>query len=181
MCPGNVFSIFGWFRIFENVVIFGQKTGIFAKNLILGFFGQYFESEKTFPLDMYLDGFWKFLVILSKNIFLPLFKSFGARKSIFGDFSKTQFLVKNLTISIDSLWNFLSKNVYFYLLYFISMAKTIFTKCEGGTILKWSPCAITTLQFKFLVSLRTIILLFCFLCIFMIFFYCKHHVSSGEW
>ena len=34
---------------------------------------------------------------LSKNIFLPFFKNFGA-KNIFGDSSKMQFLAKNLTI-----------------------------------------------------------------------------------
>ena len=85
---------------------------------------------------MYLDGFCKFLVILVKKyyFFLPLFKNF--RPII-------QFLAKNLTISIDSLYTFLSKNVYFPILYlidFLSQDKNYFHKtlqdCEDGNILQ---------------------------------------------
>ena len=37
---------------------------------------------------MYLDGFGKFLTSLVENFFLPMFKNFWAKKSIFGDISK---------------------------------------------------------------------------------------------
>ena len=37
------------------------------------------KREKTFLRHMYLDGFHKFLAILVKNIFLPLFKHFWTK------------------------------------------------------------------------------------------------------
>ena len=60
-----------------------------------------------------------------------MFKNFWAKKLFFGDISKMQYLGKNLTIYIYSLWNFLSKNVYIYKLNFIKFqatTKDIFTK-----------------------------------------------------
>ena len=88
---------------------------------------------------MYLDGFGKFLVIfVQKYFFLPLLKKFWAKKSLFDNFSKIQFLAKNLTILIDSLWNFLSK-IYTSLVF--KLCQKQFSQnlqfCEGGTILKW--------------------------------------------
>ena len=56
---------------------------------------------------MYLDDYGKFLVIFVQKYFLTLLKM--AKKTSFGDFSKIQFLAKNLTIQIDILWNSLSK------------------------------------------------------------------------
>ena len=53
-----------------------------------------------------LDGFGKFLVIFSINIFLMIVKKKKKRmgqKTLFGDFSKIQYLAKNLKISIYSL------------------------------------------------------------------------------
>ena len=53
---------------------------------------------------MSLDDFGKFLVIFVKIYFCTLVQKFCAKKkSIFGDFSKMQFLAKNLTIKTDSL------------------------------------------------------------------------------
>ena len=81
---------------------------------------------------MFLDDFRKCLAILvEKYLFTLVQKIVGKKTPIFVDFSKIHFLAKSLTIFIDSLWNFLSKKVYFYKLYFISFqatTKTIFTK-----------------------------------------------------
>ena len=83
---------------------------------------------------MVLAIFWWFCLF-----FLPLFKNFGIKKD-FGHFSNMQFLAKNLTIYIDSLWIFLPKMytfVYFTWLVFKLQQKLFSTKCEGGTILKY--------------------------------------------
>ena len=73
-------------------------------------------------------NFWWFL---PKIYYFTLAKKNGPRNTFYGDFSKIRFLAKNLTILIDFLWNFLSENVYSYILSFITfqvMSKTIFTK-----------------------------------------------------
>ena len=94
MCLGNVFSLFSYF-------FFVQKTGILAKTwLFLAFLATSFKNKnlikklETILRYMYLDGFDKFLVSFVKKYFLSLFKNFGAKESIFDDFSKMQFLAK---------------------------------------------------------------------------------------
>ena len=84
---------------------------------------------------------------MSKNIFFsPCSKTFGPMDQKI-NFSKMQFLARNLTIKIESLRNFLSKNVYFHFLYLVSFqvtTKTIFTKhykivrVAPSLTLKWS-------------------------------------------
>ena len=115
-------SLFG-----QNFSFLGQKSKNFQKYEINQ------KSEKTFPKHMYLNGFGKFLVIFVKKMFsLPLtVKKFWPKKSLFGNFSKNKNFSQKSDDWIDFLWNFLFKNVYFYILYFISfqvMSKTIFTK-----------------------------------------------------
>ena len=70
---------------------------------------------------MYFNQLWSDLFDIFINFiscfffffFLPLFENFGAKIQIFGNSSKMQFSAKNLTIEIDSMLNFFSKNVYF--------------------------------------------------------------------
>ena len=69
---------------------------------------------------MYLDGFGKFLVIFVLKYFFTLVNKFWVKKSLFCNFSEIQFLAKNMNILMYSSWNSLSRNVYFYILYFIS-------------------------------------------------------------
>ena len=118
----------------QNFSFFWAKNDKIVKNKKLNK-----KLKKKFPRHMYLDGFCKNLAILDKKYFFdPCSKIFGP---------KTQFLefLKNASFNQKSdhlnrlLRNFLSKNVYFYVLYLISFqvtTKTIFTKREGGTILK---------------------------------------------
>ena len=58
------------------------------------------KSEKTFPKQMYLDGFGNFffVIFVQKYIFLPLLKKIWAKNHCFGDFSKHTILAKNLMI-----------------------------------------------------------------------------------
>ena len=102
-------------HFWAKISVFWAKNAKIFKNKKL-----FKESEKTFPRYTYLDGFGKFLVIFVQKyiLFVPMLKQLGAKKSLFGEFSKIRFLAENLTISIDSLLNFLSKNVYFTLLVF---------------------------------------------------------------
>ena len=69
------------------------------------------------------------------------------QKHLYGDFSKMQFLIKNLAIQIDFFWNSLPKTVHFYILCLVSFQVIWQTqisqkamKLGGGTILKvfWS-------------------------------------------
>ena len=82
-----------------------------------------------------MEGFAEFLVIF-KDIF-TLFeikleqqqqqqrqKNKTINKHFFDASSKIPFVTKGLTIWIDFLWNSLSKNVYFYILYPISFQIT---------------------------------------------------------
>ena len=91
---------------------------------------------------MVLANFWWFL---SKFFFSTLVHKFWCQKLFFGDFSKMQLI----GLTKNSLWNFLSQNVFLilYLISFQVTAKTIFTKCEGSTILK--KCSIFIFKVKF--------------------------------
>ena len=51
-----------------------------------------------FPRYMYLDNFGKLLVIFVQKYFSLLFKKKGAKNVFLANFSKIQFLSKNLTI-----------------------------------------------------------------------------------
>ena len=62
-----------------------------------------------------------FCWFLSKNIFLPLLKKKLGQKITFLRYLKNMIFSQILTIYIDSSWNPLYKNVYFYKLYFISL------------------------------------------------------------
>ena len=63
-----------------------------------------------------------------------MFKNFGL-KIIFWEFPQNAAFSQSSDYLNRSLWNFLSKNLYFYILCLISfqvMTKTIFTKREGA-------------------------------------------------
>ena len=80
---------------------------------------------------MYLDGLGKFLVIFVQKyiyiyIFFTLLKKFWAKKSLFGNFSKMQFLNKKS----DDLNRFLVKFPFIKIYSFIYLTSLVFKLCQ---------------------------------------------------
>ena len=108
MYLGNIFLTFLINFLFLKIwhfwskkLKFWQKSDFWGAFLVKIFKNKKFnlKSEETFPRYTYLDDFGKFLVIFVQKYFFALVKKNRAKKSLFfGDFSKIQFLAKNLTI-----------------------------------------------------------------------------------
>ena len=128
MCIVNIFSLLCLIAyLFKFSPFLPQKWNFSQKNF-LGCFYQNFQKMKLINkvrkhslntgIKMVLANFWWFL---SKNHFLPLFKNFGPKNEFKQFLKKAAFSQKSdMTISTDSLWNLLSKNVIFTLVFVVT-------------------------------------------------------------
>ena len=105
-CVYGKFSHFLFDFLFLKILsFFAQKTGILAKKRI--FFLQnkkLIKKWEKIPSEYGFKWFWQIFgdfcqkVLFCFGFFFTLVQHFWAKKSIFGSFTKMQFLAKNLTI-----------------------------------------------------------------------------------